>query len=194
MKENSPEKGVQRSRHSAALSPTAREAFARAKECYRAVRDHQRSALLKAKETGNWFDKARAAIRQDGGSFRSILRSEMKGFGKHSVANVYNYIKIDDGWDLLERERKKNPDLSIDAALRFLRTGSTGRPSKGIKYETLITEIVEDALEDWTHEEKEWLSDHYEQVILHVDSSAILKRSFEKVRSKVRAAMERDGV
>jgi hypothetical protein len=190
MKQTVPLKNVQRSRHSSSLTPAVKRAFENARKCYQEIRGTQASALDKAREAGEWLDKARTVIKKEGGSFRTILGSQMKEFGKGSVANAYNYITIYEKWNKLEPERKKNPDLSIDGALRFLKTGSIQKPGRRVEPDKLIAEIVEDALEGWGEKEKEWLSEKYAEVISHLDYGAELRRAFEKIRAKVRAAME----
>lgn len=184
-------KSVQSSRHSAALTAAAKEALQKAKECYREIDARQRSALLKAREAGEWFEKARVEIKKNKGAFRSILRSETKEFGKNSLANVYNYIKIFENWAKIEKRLKEEPDLSIDGALRFLRTGESKEINQmNVAAEKLYAEIVAEGMEEWSDAERTWLSTKYAEVIDQMAFTDMLRPVFAEVRKKVQQAMK----
>jgi hypothetical protein len=184
------QQAVQSSRRPGA-NAAAKKAFQKVKKCYRAIYKGEQRALDKAREAGKWLNKARTEIKKSGGgSFRSILRSEIKEFGENSVANAYNYIKIFKEWEKIKQQRKVEPELSIDGALRFLRSGESKPVNRmNVAAEKLYAEIAEEGLEDWTAEEKTWLSDRYAEVILQIDCAEILRPGFEKLRRKVQQQM-----
>src|SRR4051812_43465896 len=103
-------------------------ALKKARECFLQIHAHQRTALLKAKEAGDWLSEAKKAVP---GEFLTLVKTELKGVKGYSNANVHNYIKIFRKWEELEPllDDEKHPDydpnLSIDGALRYLKTGST---------------------------------------------------------------------
>src|SRR5439155_12258253 len=105
---------------------------------YGEITEAQQRALLKAKMTGDYLNKAKEVVEKEMyGDWLSRLKNLFKG----SVRNAQNYMEISRRWDELEPELERNPNLSIDGALQYLRTQNR----------------MKEMTKHWTEDEQEWL-------------------------------------
>jgi len=98
----------------------------------------QRRALVKAKMIGGYLNRAQKVVEIElCEKWLDYLGQYFKG----SERNAQNYMEIARRWHELEAEVARNPELSIDGALRILRRQN----------------VMQKLTKTWSDEEKEWL-------------------------------------
>jgi hypothetical protein len=139
-----------------------RYAFDRAIACYKKMTALESSALLEARNTGHWLNKAKPEVKQRGGQWLAVLKREFEEIG--SIRRAQDCMRIDREWKQLETVMKKHTDLSIAGALRFLKTGSVElkQAKKTFDHLDLLKWenwklVFERAWHSWTANERDWV-------------------------------------
>lgn len=148
------------------------------------------SALHRARVAGEYLLKAKTLVKH--GEWEGTLA---KFFGEEKIRRCQDFMRIADEWGTIERAMKKNPDLSIDGALKLLRPGGKAFPDDPQFRETLnaARELFAEAfpkLETWTDEDLFVLQTHFtshcDTEVLRDQFSEGLQRVCAKMQSRVR--------
>lgn len=133
------------------------EAFTSANNKYQELLQDQRSTLLNARGCGIFLNRAKRLVKKGGGSWMDNVRKNFKG----KARNAENYMQIAREWYQIEPLLKDHPDLSIDGALRYLRTGTVEKTKvkKGwdpVEFDQSRqwTQMLKETWRNWSKEEK----------------------------------------
>ncbi len=111
--------------------------------------------LTKARQCGKYLNGAKPIVKSQGGFWEGYVKKHFNG----SWRNAQNYMLIDNRWSDLQPVLAKHPDLSIDGALRYLRTGlGPKRFDKGdFTADKILADVFRQDRKQWSREEKELL-------------------------------------
>jgi hypothetical protein len=134
-------------------------AFESAVKCYHRMLEFQRATLVNARRCGAFLIKAKGILKRDKRRWLDNLQKHFKG---KSIRSAQNYMLIAENWESIKTILPRYPDLSIDGALHFIKTGNVEPKRKkgfdpyffGISREW--TQMLKETWGNWSQDERDW--------------------------------------